>query len=702
MLVQMDTRSIISTIFRQIWKFMLVFIPIFAIGLIYALTATKYYASTTQLLVKFGQDARPEISIGAVSGLSAEEKRGLVQANLNILLSRDVGMEVINKVGLEKLYPEIAAKDQAKEILMDSAFKTFAKNLENRTESNAGTIVVTFYHKDPKLAKETLQTLTDVFIDRQSNIFGNPQIEVLREQAEATKKRLEEANTTFNEYKNDTGIASIDEELTLLLGQRANLTGYLARRQIDVPANQSRSDNGDGESQETNDKTKTSYTALPARIAAPGDTSRFPLIEESQRKIDELRSMEAELLLTYKSDSERVRSVRRNIAMEQAALKKSLQALNAQIEDLDRQIAEKQEFRTKYDELMHEVEYSTEAFKTAQERLNAAEVNNDLNQRKITRISVIEAPSIPLNPAKPNKMMIVVLCILAGGMLGVALGLGTELMDSTFSRPEQLNAALKRPVLASFRDYKSKPAKTWNVPEPIWKNKTVSKYIPMKPVITFSAPSKKSREEVMGKELGDLYRGIEAALPAGQSRIINFSSTHLGEGATSIAYQLAKLAATQTKQDVLFIGSENFLPSGSPLPPRASASLIDVAMGRAQLKDSLAGVQTENGTLSHAYLQKGGSENIIGGLDKLEDVLKDLKKSYSLIIVPTPGIISNPVAAILSRVYDGIVFVVEAERTRAPVVKQALQSLGASNDKVLGMVLNKQRHYIPNWLYSRL
>ena len=80
----------------------------------------------------------------------------------------------------------------------------------------------------------------------------------------------------------------------------------------------------------------------------------------------------------------------------------------------------------------------------------------------------------------------------------------------------------------------------------------------------------------------------------------------------------------------------------------------------------------------------------------------ELKKNFSLIIVPTPGIISNPVSAILSRSYDGIVFVIEAERTRAPVAKQALHSLDATGQKVLGVVLNKQRHYIPDWLYKKL
>jgi len=45
---------------------------------------------------------------------------------------------------------------------------------------------------------------------------------------------------------------------------------------------------------------------------------------------------------------------------------------------------------------------------------------------------------------------------------------------------------------------------------------------------------------------------------------------------------------------------------------------------------------------------------------------------------------------------------VEAERTRWEVAENARKSIKSGNGNVLGVVLNKRRYHIPNWLYKRL
>jgi protein-tyrosine kinase len=51
---------------------------------------------------------------------------------------------------------------------------------------------------------------------------------------------------------------------------------------------------------------------------------------------------------------------------------------------------------------------------------------------------------------------------------------------------------------------------------------------------------------------------------------------------------------------------------------------------------------------------------------------------------------------------DGVVMVVEAESTAAPVVRNVRDHILHAGGNLLGVVFNKQRHYIPNWLYARL
>ena len=51
---------------------------------------------------------------------------------------------------------------------------------------------------------------------------------------------------------------------------------------------------------------------------------------------------------------------------------------------------------------------------------------------------------------------------------------------------------------------------------------------------------------------------------------------------------------------------------------------------------------------------------------------------------------------------DGVVLVLEAEKTRWQVADKARESIENHGGKVLGVVLNKRRYYIPDFIYSRI
>lgn len=693
MLVQMDVRSVLSASFRQMWKFLAVFVPIVIIGLIYVLSTTPQYVSGATLLVKFGQDARPEMAMDSRgSSLTAEEKRGLVQSNLNILMSRDIAEALIDKLEISRLYPEIAEEEDASDTAKkDAAVATYFNNLTTTTESNAGIIRVNVFHPEPQIAHEMLTTLIELFVDKQADIFGNPQITVLREQAQQADLDLRNAARALYDFKQETGIASIDEELTLLLQQRGDMVGYLSRRP------------SEGGKSATDVKPETTVSALPARISKSGDSSRFPVVEDAQRRIDELRAREAELLLTYKPDSDMVRNIRRNIAMETSAMNKSLGALNEQIDSLDAQIAEKQGFRSQYDDLVRDLDLKQESAKTAQNRYQVAQVNDDLNQRKITRISVIEQPTVPIKPAKPKKTLTMLLCLLIGGAMGAALCLGTEILDTTFARAEQLTATFKRPVLATFGHTTFRHKDLSDVPE--WWNRTVSPRTGLKPM-TVKPRAERPHRGFPQKNIAALYQSLESALPDQQTRVVAFTSSSIGEGTTTVTHELALMAAEKLGQNVLVVCTSDFMPAGGTLLPRPTSSLADVMQGRGTVKDAVRGDKLANGgSIAYAHFTndtQAGYDFLLGGTEKLEQIFSELKQSFPLILIAAPGLIPNPSVKNVTRAADGVILVVEAEKTRAPVVQEALNMLSDSGGNILGMVFNKQVLYIPRWIYTRL
>jgi Mrp family chromosome partitioning ATPase len=51
---------------------------------------------------------------------------------------------------------------------------------------------------------------------------------------------------------------------------------------------------------------------------------------------------------------------------------------------------------------------------------------------------------------------------------------------------------------------------------------------------------------------------------------------------------------------------------------------------------------------------------------------------------------------------DGVILVIEANRTRREQLWQAEQSISAAKGKLLGYILNKRTYDVPKWLYRIL
>jgi Mrp family chromosome partitioning ATPase len=72
---------------------------------------------------------------------------------------------------------------------------------------------------------------------------------------------------------------------------------------------------------------------------------------------------------------------------------------------------------------------------------------------------------------------------------------------------------------------------------------------------------------------------------------------------------------------------------------------------------------------------------------------------YDLIIIDGPSSFNEPDIALSASVFDGVVLVIECERTRWEVVKNYQDSLRDSKVLLLGAILNKRRYYIPKGFY---
>lgn len=84
------------------------------------------------------------------------------------------------------------------------------------------------------------------------------------------------------------------------------------------------------------------------------------------------------------------------------------------------------------------------------------------------------------------------------------------------------------------------------------------------------------------------------------------------------------------------------------------------------------------------------------------DHLDALSMTFSHTLIDCPSISSSYDASLLAPEVDGVILVVEADRTRKHQILRARQTIQMANGKLIGMVLNKRRFVVPEWFYRRM
>ena len=87
---------------------------------------------------------------------------------------------------------------------------------------------------------------------------------------------------------------------------------------------------------------------------------------------------------------------------------------------------------------------------------------------------------------------------------------------------------------------------------------------------------------------------------------------------------------------------------------------------------------------------------------QIQQELDQLRQQFDVIIVDAPALGESLEATLLGRLVDGTVVVVDAGKNRWQAVRSGIAQIESQGGNVLGVVLNKQKHYIPNWLYRKM
>ena len=171
-------------------------------------------------------------------------------------------------------------------------------------------------------------------------------------------------------------------------------------------------------------------------------------------------------------------------------------------------------------------------------------------------------------------------------------------------------------------------------------------------------------------------------------RTILVTSSTAGEGKTFVAANLAAGIAHDFHAYSLLVDCDLRNPSlGKWFGIHNGFGLSDYLVGEKEIPDLLIKTEVERlKVLLGGTLQDNPTELI--GSARMEALIKELKERYTdrYIILDSTPLLATSEPEVLSKLVDGILFVVRAGETPRETVKQAISSL--PKGKILGVVLN--------------
>jgi succinoglycan biosynthesis transport protein ExoP len=137
--------------------------------------------------------------------------------------------------------------------------------------------------------------------------------------------------------------------------------------------------------------------------------------------------------------------------MQRAALLKEQQINAKQIETLSAKLEATSGIAATYAQMMANQTAAAEKYQTVQRNEDLIEQNGELLQRKLTEnLEVIDPPSLPMAPTKPNRWMIVGAGTAIAFIFGLALAGVQEAKDSSLKNLKDVRAYTNLPVLSSI------------------------------------------------------------------------------------------------------------------------------------------------------------------------------------------------------------------------------------------------------------
>ncbi len=337
-------------------------------------------------------------------------------------------------------------------------------------------------------------------------------------------------------------------------------------------------------------------------------------------------------------------------------LQERLMELKEQQRDLDRQIAQLQNFEEK--QLQLERNYEMTADYTRM-------LETILNQQSTVRVELAANAVKPLERSQPRWIVNVPIGTLLGLMIAVGLALGLEFVDTSVKTPRDIVRYVNVPILGTVPDVDDEEVAIEQVE-----------------MAAHTHP-----RSMVAEAFRNIRTNLLLSAPAERQRTILVTSPRPEDGKTTIATNLG-ISVAQSGRRVLLVDTNFRRPSLHNLFPDA---------GREGLSNALIGMGRLENLVRHTPLPN--LDILVSGpippnpaellsSTYMRELITQAVERYDQVIFDGPPVLLVSDALVLAGLADGVILICRARANSRGVAQRAREQLERVNAHLFGAVLN--------------
>ncbi len=432
------------------------------------------YESRMKILVK---NVRSEVPItpqqttGAYGPPNAEVSEAEINSEIELLTSQDLLNQVVTACGLTRPGQSLSQRLSLKETprneagLIEQASSRLAKELVITPVKKASIIEITYTSTSPQTAAAVLRKLGELYLEKRVKLHRPAgTYEFFKSQADQYEQQLRDAENQLSAFQQRMNVVSLSQQKDITVLKMTEAKSKLMESEAFLQEVNQRINRLEQQMRTLQPRIVTQTRALPNQYSA----------ERLNTLLVELQNRRTQLLSKFRADDRLVREVDKEINTTRAALEKAAretateqstdlnplrQTLDAelararvdqsgmqarqssligQVRDYQAQLSRLEESTAEFQDLTRRVKEAENNYQLYEKKREESRIADELDQNKITNVSLAETPLQPQLPSKPNRPLNLLLGIVMGALVALGSAIAAEFLRENVETPHEL------------------------------------------------------------------------------------------------------------------------------------------------------------------------------------------------------------------------------------------------------------------------